>query len=745
MVETLVLHHAVDARHAKNLGEQSVSSNVQAVIELLKNSYDADALECTIHFYAEPQESGELVRLEKIVVEDNGIGMTVEDVQNKWMRVATPDKIENRTSPILGRVLAGDKGMGRFASQRLGNMIKIVSNPENYKGRKKSDYPLNTLELTIDWTKYAAGEDFEAIPNELKILDTVEKNHGFRIEITNLNGSWNLEDVDKVMINAGTLISPQILKKLREDNSFGVKVVCHNFTPIRDEVESVIEKYAPLEIRSQISGNKVNYQIYSREPTNDETRKPANDISQRAFGRGSFTLPEPNLCGDAKINLLVFGERPNSWAPKAVLKLHDLELQLEENCGIKIFNDGVRVMPYGNKGNDWLELDKRWLHRAAGKVRNRNVIGAVFLTRDKNDDIIETTTREGLVKNDAFLYLKERLVIAVLNEIEKYRTEKKKLADQAKKKIKTSALAVSEIKQLRDFVVELELKNDDRDEAFKKLTFIENLINKQEKETKKIKEEATSKKEMYRNLSSLGISALAFHHEIKQHLGRIGSGMDDLVNDWKIMDEEDKIESAKDAREDALSMLELNKYIREFASLFRGAKGARKKREEIDFKESIESFKKGFGRILEFEEIDLEVIMGPSRFNGMYLNRASWESIMLNLISNSIKAIGQVERNNKYIKISFEKDDTWLKILVRDNGMGIEQENFERIFDELWTSYKNIEDPGTGMGMTIVREIISEDYGGEIVVKSSTYEKEEPGKGKTAIQIKIPLESLIRV
>jgi len=727
MVKTLILHHAVDARHARNLGEQSVSSNIQAVIELLKNSYDADALECSVHFFAESQH-GELTKMEKIVVEDNGIGMTVEDVENKWMRVATPDKIERPRSPVLGRIVAGDKGMGRFASQRLGNKIKIFSNPKDYHGRKKSKFPLNTLELTIDWNNYIAGKNFESIPNQLRIFDTAEETHGFRIEVTDLNGTWSLEDVDKMMVNAGTLISPKILKG-KGDNSFKVKVVCHNFTPIRDDVESIIEKYAPLEIRAQILGNKVNYQIFSRDPTKDESRKPASDISKRAIGRGSIKLDERNLCGNAKINLLVFGDRPNTWAPKAVLKMHDLELQLEENCGIKIFNDGIRIMPYGNKGNDWLELDKRWLHRAGGKVRNRNVIGTVSLTREENTEIIETTTREGLVQNDAFLYLTERLVIAVLNEVEKYRAEVKREEKERKKKIRTAALAVSEIKQLRDFVETLDLRSDDRVEAFKKLNFIENLVEKQEKESKKIKEEATSKKEMYRNLSSLGISALAFHHEIKQHLGRIGSGMVDLVTDWAKMEEEDKIESAKDAREDALSMLELNKYIREFAALFRGVKGTRRKREEINFEESIENFKKGFKRILGFEEIKIEAVMGPSSFSGLYLNKASWESIMLNLFSNSIKALGQVERNQKYIRVNFEKDEIWFKISVRDNGIGIEQENFERIFDELWTTYKSIEDSGTGMGMTIVREIITEDYGGEIEVKSSTYEKENPGRG----------------
>ena len=73
MSATMDLHHSIDAKHAQNIGEQSVSDRVQAVIEIVKNSYDADALNCTVRFFARSGGSGTLVHIDKIVISDDGI------------------------------------------------------------------------------------------------------------------------------------------------------------------------------------------------------------------------------------------------------------------------------------------------------------------------------------------------------------------------------------------------------------------------------------------------------------------------------------------------------------------------------------------------------------------------------------------------------------------------------------------------------------------------------------------------
>ena len=160
MSETMDLHHSIDAKHAQNIGEQSVSDRVQAVIEIVKNSYDADALNCTVRFFARSGGSGTLVHIDKIVISDDGIGMTKDDIKNKWMRLATDSKIKDNKSPKFGRTVSGQKGMGHFATQKLGSKIVIISNPELYNGRKSSDDYDKTLMLSTDW------DTFDGVPSQ---------------------------------------------------------------------------------------------------------------------------------------------------------------------------------------------------------------------------------------------------------------------------------------------------------------------------------------------------------------------------------------------------------------------------------------------------------------------------------------------------------------------------------------------------------------------------------------------------
>lgn len=737
-VSEIQLYHSFDAKLAMNIGEQSVSSHVQAILELIKNSFDADALKCSVHFHADGQ-TGEEISMRRIVIEDSGTGMTVEDFSDKWMRVATSHKEREKYSPVLKRRVAGEKGMGRFASQRLGNVVKITSQPQEYAERAKSDYPGKTIELTIDWNQYVAGRDFQSIPNKLRILGSTENRHGFKIEISDLKDRWTLKDIDAVVVNAGTLVSPTIMKQ-SDRNSFDVEIVPHGFEPKRDKIESVVEKYAPWEIRAQLIGNKVNCQIYHRTSGDDE-RRPVSDLNDRARHRKSIHVGS-ETCGDAKIVLLVFEGRAREWAPKSMRMARELDIQLEENSGVKIFNDGIRVMPYGKKGDDWIGLDKRYLLQMGGKVRNRNVMGYVFLTRAKNPNIIETTTREGLIQNDAFKFLKNRLVIEILNELEDYRREHDKQQQENKPKSVALAKAESTLEHFLDHVEEADMQDKEKSVLIQDAKEVKRQIKMQEKESTDAISKVTTNLEMYRNLASLGTSALAFHHEVRQIIGRVNQRQRMLASKWTAWGSGKKQEYVHKTIDDISTMIDLNSYVREFASLFSGPEGTKRGRETIKFAESVERFKEGFKDILESLSINIEVRVGYGNLDGLYMNRASWESIMINLMANSIKALTQVQRKKKYIKILLEKRKRDLKIEVHDNGVGIPEGNFQKIFDPFYSTSKTGGDDGTGMGTTIVREIVEDDCKGTVEVSSSTHEKSSPGNGETTIRILIPLESL---
>jgi signal transduction histidine kinase len=247
---------------------------------------------------------------------------------------------------------------------------------------------------------------------------------------------------------------------------------------------------------------------------------------------------------------------------------------------------------------------------------------------------------------------------------------------------------------------------------------------------------------MYRNLASLGISALAFHHELAQPLARIGGYLEELLKRWDKMNDEKKLDYIEKSQKDTWIIDDLNSYIKEFAALFKGAKGSKRKKEKIDIESTIIRLEDGFRNLLEGRKVSIEHYPGPGSFKNLYMNPASLESILVNLISNSIRALFQVKRSKKSIVIDYKKNLGKLEIRITDNGCGIEEGDKEKIFRPFWTTFKGDAQKGTGMGMTIVREIISDDYGGTVYVEKSTPESSNPGRGKTTMLIKIPLEFL---
>ncbi len=135
MSETIEFTHTIDAKLASNIGEESVSSPIQAIAEIKKNAYDADAHNSWITFEGnpiDPLDVGSIRKISKIIIRDDGFGMTLEDLQNKFFRIGTDNKQRNTISPENKRRVVGEKGMGHVAIKRLGNVCKIISNPRPF-------------------------------------------------------------------------------------------------------------------------------------------------------------------------------------------------------------------------------------------------------------------------------------------------------------------------------------------------------------------------------------------------------------------------------------------------------------------------------------------------------------------------------------------------------------------------------------------------------------------------------------
>lgn len=143
----------VDAGHINKLGLELVGKQETAIIELIKNAYDADATHVTVDFINSEFEGGTLI------IEDNGSGMDLETIKNAWMKISTDFKVQEKISPRYNRVRAGRKGIGRFAVQRLGTKLVL-------KTKVKDSTQL--LEITFNWeNEYKSGNDIRNIVNTI--------------------------------------------------------------------------------------------------------------------------------------------------------------------------------------------------------------------------------------------------------------------------------------------------------------------------------------------------------------------------------------------------------------------------------------------------------------------------------------------------------------------------------------------------------------------------------------------------
>ena len=210
------------ARLVSILGEHLISDQAVGLIELVKNAYDADATEAAVELkdLADPERAS-------IVVADNGLGMTLDDVVTKWLSPAVDHKDRKKRQgerTARGRLPIGEKGVGRFAVHHLGRHLSMVTRAADG----------DELLLEIDWDRFDASETFL----DGLALTVVERppqlfqggSTGTRLEITHLRVPWNEKLVRKVHRTLRRLQSP-----LRENApDFRVRLVCREFPELQD-------------------------------------------------------------------------------------------------------------------------------------------------------------------------------------------------------------------------------------------------------------------------------------------------------------------------------------------------------------------------------------------------------------------------------------------------------------------------------------------------------------------------------
>jgi len=369
--QPLTVYFSTSARIAKLLGRESIANPIIALLELIKNSYDADATEVKIIFENIRSGAG------KIRIIDNGIGMTFDDIKTKWMRAATDDKEREPLSKKLKRRKIGEKGIGRFAAERLAKRLILVSKPEG----STEGYC-----LVINWPDFEeANADFEKVPNKCYPSRKKKGEHGLEIFLEELNEKWNDESIKKLRQDISLIIPPA-----GQSQKFKVRIISDEFKEVSGEIKSTFLKEADFVFSGRLEKDgTVQYELKT---IAGKEYKESDTLKEFACGPLQFVL-----------HFFYLGETPYLIEPGRPRNYQLRRSLLEDFGGIKLYRDNFRVKPFGDAGNDWLGLDQERINNPGVFPGNNQIFGYVKISKDKNPNIVDITTREGVVANPAFI------------------------------------------------------------------------------------------------------------------------------------------------------------------------------------------------------------------------------------------------------------------------------------------------------------------------------------------------------
>lgn len=396
----------------KNLvGKDLINNDNIAIVELVKNSYDAESEGVLVKFtnFSEKEVSTEA---SQIVIADEGMGMDMTDIKDKWLNMAYSEK--KLLDQENGAYLAGNKGIGRFSCDRLGERLDLLT-------RKKGG---TLLHLHIEWADFEVeGEKdltIQEIPLEVVSVDDAYAaklaglskfpKNGTVLVISTLRSTWNRERLVETKTSLEKFLNPN---QLFLRNRFRITLSVPELEK-GDKGKSYPERINS-EIRNQIFDKLKFNSTYIEARVSDDNKT----VKFVLFHEGDkvFELIENNVAYPLLAGSHAVIYYLNTYK-KAYFK-RQTGVRLVDFGSIFLFVNGFRIAPYGDRGNDWLGLDNRKSQGTGRHLGNREVVGRIEVIGNE-DKFKPISSREGLKKTEAVIQLQEKFVLDVIRKLEKF-------------------------------------------------------------------------------------------------------------------------------------------------------------------------------------------------------------------------------------------------------------------------------------------------------------------------------------
>lgn len=701
--DTTNVRFSVDAGHIQRLGFELVAKQDTALAELIKNSYDADAIKVTVNFSYHDKIGGTLV------IEDNGTGMNIDVVREAWMRISTTNKNTSPVSQRYGRLRAGRKGIGRFAVQRLGSHLVLET---EVKGEEYG------VRVTFDWDKeFKSGLLLHDVFSKMEKYEKPAERERTSLKINNLRESWSEAMIDRSW-RAVLLLQPPFPLSRRVNNNTskyepdpGFEVIINGISSrnhrTRTSIKSSLLDHALADISGEIlPDGKAYVRVCSKKYELDE--------------RQAFNEPYL-LTGPLFISAKYFIYTADIMSGLSTSLAADLGRNFG---GVRIYRNGFRVSPYGDQSDDWLHLDLDVGRRKLlVPANNRNFYGQVELDATENPLFEETSSREGLLENEAFDELRSFVRSSLEWSVKRIAAarERKQTAGQ-KDFVSTRPRKPSEIfnKLLENITA-----NDESilislpPEKQEALDSAKAEIIDWEKQTEEREAALLKYEEMLRVLASLGLSIAIFGHEIKGARNSVAAHLavfDDFLETMRNDDQKKELSDLVLSFNESIGrMFDLGAYIDGLMS-----RTESRELKQLSVKGAIERFVAQFRHYMTRQRIEFEIDISPDHLRTIDMHASEIDSVLLNFLTNAIKSMKKAKVHPRRARIFAREDGEYVLIGFEDNGAGIQPDIEHKIFDAFFTTTLENDDdavagPGTGLGLKIVSDIAT-SYGGSVKI-----------------------------
>lgn len=697
---------------AEVLGRNNFSTKESAILELIKNAYDAGASKLNLIF-KKSENTGRLM----LEIIDDGSGMNENDIRQAWMHVgkSTRDYKDSDT----GRIFAGSKGIGRFALARLGESIDMFTKKESEIGYHwQTNW--NSSEIDIDYNIASQGT---------------------RIQINELRDKWSTKSIKPLK---------NYISKTYRDSKMKISIMflVENGESLEEETEliwtnpKIGENYLESIAINYNSKNKIlSGQVLSDEFNDSVLKMTSKNIKEYLFEQNMIDelnkeiseliieeedIEKQDITEQMIADLLeevgsfegqlYFSLNSVSQVDKEKYEYKYTSLSNRFNIGVILYRNAFSIDSFEGR-TDWLELGKRSTSSPAAashptgswRVRRNQLSGYILIDKEENSHIEDISNRQGIVQNIHFIILK-KIIDSALKEFESYRQsiirDIRKIKD---KENRTSAIKEVNIENKIDSFIEQsksieELTIQDLVEVKNKLSEYKNKVNDITSEKNEVEENYRYEAQLLNVLATLQLKISSLSHELHNNRNTIAANPEKIEEALKRKYDWEELKSEKpSSRNIPLLLKNLEKDLEKVLDLSDTIIDENKKERFEPREYSLEVLVE---EIVEKWKTQYNWVNFKTNCTGEDIIMISYDYLMIildNLILNSV----QVNEYRKELEISVDFDYNEGKLLLKysDNGKGLDKK-YKNNPLKILNVHEGTREDGHGLGMWMVNNTV---------------------------------------